>query len=119
MIGIEPVFEKGYPSWEAANRGAAMAETEVTTMDDLMAGINQIMDRLSEIEMILNDPMHGIELPEGVNIDVGEQPTVDMSSTFTVDPPNYNLAEDMDISTRAAVSFRSGGYLNKENMNDT
>ena len=47
-----------------------MTGTKVTTMDDLMAGINQIMDRLSEIEMILNDPMHGLDLPEGLTVDV-------------------------------------------------
>jgi len=85
-----------------------MAETKVTTMDDLMAGINQIMDRLSEIEMILNDPMHGIELPEGVNIDLGEQPTVDMSSMFSQD----NLTVSIE---QAEKPFSN----QKDNMNDT
>lgn len=96
-----------------------MTGTDQVTLKELRDGLNQVLDRLSEIEMILNDPMHGIELPEGVNVDVGEQPTVDMSSTISIDPPNYTLADDLDISTRAAVSFRSGGYLDKDNMNDT
>ena len=91
-------------------------DTKVT-LESINDNLNSVLDRLCEIEMILNDPMHGIELPEGVNVDVGEQPTVDMSMTYTIDPPNYTLADD--ISTTAAVSFRSGGYLNKDNMNDT
>lgn len=84
MTGIEPVFEKGYPCWEAVNRGAPMAETKVTTMDDLMAGINQIMDRLSEIEMILNDPMHGLDLPEGVTMEAGTILNTDNMTTTTL-----------------------------------
>jgi hypothetical protein len=48
-----------------------MTGTKNVTMEDLMAGINQMNDRLSEIELILNDPLHGIDLPEGLTIDVG------------------------------------------------
>ena len=58
-----------------------MTGTKATTMDDLMVGINQIVDRLSEIEMILNDPMHGIELPEGLTVDV--QPIDDQPFYYT------------------------------------
>ena len=96
-----------------------MTGTNDVILKELRDGLNQVLDRLSEIEMILNDPMHGIEMPEGVNIDVGEQPIVDMDSTYTINPLNYTLADDLDISTRAAVSFRSGGYLKKDNMNDS
>ena len=107
MTGIEPVFEKGYPCWEAVNRGAPMAETKVTTMDDLMAGINQIMDRLSEIEMILNDPMHGLELPEGVTMQAGTMIDTDAMTdvTITTDPSLFDI-ESMSDHT----------ILNKENI---
>lgn len=78
-----------------------MTGTDIT-LKDVKDDLNQILDRLSEIEMILNDPMHGIELPEGVNVDVGEQPTHE--------PYSNQFAE---------VAFRSGGYLKKDNMNDS
>lgn len=61
-----------------------MTGTKVTTMDDLMAGINQIMDRLSEIEMILNDPMHGLDLPEGVTMEAGTILNTDNMTTTTL-----------------------------------
>ena len=103
MTGIEPVFEKGYPCWEAVNRGAPMAETKVTTMDDLMAGINQIMDRLSEIEMILNDPMHGIELPEGLTMEAGTMVDLDGVSPTLFDLESMHdhniLKEDITLTT--------------------
>tara|TARA_B110000858_G_scaffold41426_1_gene47251 strand:+ start:426 stop:629 length:204 start_codon:yes stop_codon:yes gene_type:complete len=60
-----------------------MTGIKETTMEDLMSGINQIMDRLSEIEIILNDPMHGIELPEGLTVNVeslDDQPSYYSSS---------------------------------------
>lgn len=55
------------------------------TLKDVKDDLNQILDRLSAIEIILNDPMHGIEFPEGVNVDVGEQPHADMNYTAAVD----------------------------------
>ena len=64
-------------------RGLTMTGIKETTMEDLMSGINQIMDRLSEIEIILNDPMHGIELPEGLTVNVeslDDQPSYYSSS---------------------------------------
>ena len=67
-----------------------MTGTKVTTMDDLMAGINQIMDRLSEIEMILNDPMHGIDLPEGLTIDVGTMAPDDHQFNITTTEGDAN-----------------------------
>ena len=67
-----------------------MTGTKVTTMDDLMAGINQIMDRLSEIEMILNDPMHGIDLPEGLTIDVGSMAPDDHQFNITTTEGDAN-----------------------------
>jgi hypothetical protein len=54
-----------------------MTGTKEVTLEDLMAGINQMNDRLSEIELILNDPLHGIDLPEGLTIDVGSMASDD------------------------------------------
>ena len=62
-----------------------MTGTKNVTMEDLMAGINQMNDRLSEIELILNDPLHGIDLPEGLTIDVG-----------SMDDPRYTITANED-----------------------
>jgi hypothetical protein len=62
-----------------------MTGTKNVTMEDLMAGINQMNDRLSEIELILNDPLHGIDLPEGLTIDVG-----------SMDDPRYTITTNED-----------------------
>jgi hypothetical protein len=66
-------------------RGLIMTGTKNVTMEDLMAGINQMNDRLSEIELILNDPLHGIDLPEGLTIDVG-----------SMDDPRYTITTNED-----------------------
>lgn len=82
-------------------------DTKVT-LESINDNLNSVLDRLCEIEMILNDPMHGIELPEGVNVDVGEQPTVDMSSMFSQD----NLT--------VSIEYGDKPFSNqKDNMNDT
>ena len=47
---------------------------KVVTLKDVKDDLNQILDRLSAIEVILNDPLHGINFPENVNVDVGAQP---------------------------------------------
>ncbi len=49
---------------------------KVVTLKDVKDDLNQILDRLSAIEIILNDPLHGIDFPENVKVDVGEQPNV-------------------------------------------
>ena len=64
-----------------------MTGTKNVTMEDLMAGINQMNDRLSEIEMILNDPLHGIDLPEGLTVDVGAPN----------DPSAYTITTNLEI----------------------
>jgi hypothetical protein len=69
-------------------RGLIMTGTKNVTMEDLMAGINQMNDRLSEIELILNDPLHGIDLPEGLTIDVGSMD--DPTYTITTNEDNMN-----------------------------
>jgi hypothetical protein len=82
-------------------------DTKVT-LESINDNLNSVLDRLCEIEMILNDPMHGIELPEGVNVGVGEQPTVDMSSMFSQD----NLT--------VSIEYGDKPFSNqKDNMNDT
>ena len=49
-----------------------MSGTKVNvTLQDVKDDLNQILDRLSAIEVILNDPLHGIQFPENVNVDVG------------------------------------------------
>ena len=37
---------------------------KVVTLKDVKDDLNQILDRLSAIEVILNDPLHGIDFPE-------------------------------------------------------
>ena len=84
-----------------------MTGTEIT-LKDVKDDLNQILDRLSEIEMILNDPMHGIELPEGVNVDVGEQPTVTMDSMYDM---NSTAAVDtIQIATVPTVTMEDSSY---------
>ena len=115
MTGIEPVFEKGYPCWEAVNRGAPMAETEEITLKTINESLNQVLDRLSEIEMILNDPMHGLDLPEGLTMQAGTMvdenslvdfdggitlSDIDMSDTITINlnetKPTFTIVGDDD-----------------------
>ena len=67
-----------------------MSGTKIT-LEDVKDDLNQILDRLSAIEIILNDPMHGIEFPEGVNVDIGEQPT--MAAGIENFDGNYELTK--------------------------
>ena len=65
-----------------------MTGTKNVTMEDLMAGINQMNDRLSEIELILNDPLHGIDLPEELTVDVGLMDDLTLTITTNEDDKN-------------------------------
>ena len=65
-----------------------MTGTKNVTMEDLMAGINQMNERLSEIELILNDPLHGIDLPEGLTVDVGSMDDLTYTITSNEDDKN-------------------------------
>ena len=67
-----------------------MTGTKEVTLEDLMAGINQMNDRLSEIELILNDPLHGIDLPEGLTIDVGSMAPDDHQFNITTTEGDAN-----------------------------
>ena len=67
-----------------------MTGTKKVTLEDLMAGINQMNDRLSEIELILNDPLHGIDLPEGLTIDVGSMASDDHQFNITTTEGDTN-----------------------------
>ena len=40
------------------------------TLKTLNDNLQQVLDRLSEIEMILNNPMHGIDMPDGVDMNI-------------------------------------------------
>ena len=66
-------------------RGLIMTGTKEITMNDLMAGINQMNDRLSEIELILNDPLHGLDdlLPDGFTMEAGTMLDADYPATLT------------------------------------
>ena len=35
--------------------------------------LDNILERLTEIEKILNDPMHGIDMPEGVDMSINPE----------------------------------------------
>ena len=78
-----------------------MSGTKVT-LKDVKDDLNQILDRLSAIEIILNDPMHGISFPEGVNVEVGDQPSDDMNLTAAVD----NI--DAMVADRLATDLNEG-----------
>ena len=64
---------------------------KVVTLKDVKDDLNQILDRLSAIEVILNDPMHGIDFPENVKVDIGEQPT--MAAGIETFDGNYELTK--------------------------
>ena len=73
-----------------------MSGTKTVTLQDVKDDLNQILDRLSAIEVILNDPMHGIEFPENINVDIDEQPTVGGIESFdgtydSMNSPQYVL----------------------------
>lgn len=58
-----------------------MTGTEEITLKDINNALNQVLDRLSEIEMILNDPMHGLDLPEGLTMQAGT--VMDLDTVIT------------------------------------
>ena len=64
---------------------------KVVTLKDVKDDLNQILDRLSAIEVILNDPLHGINFPENVKVDIGEQPT--MAAGIETFDGNYELTK--------------------------
>ena len=53
----------------AITNGGRGSSTE-DKLDLVLDRLNQVTDRLSEIEMILNNPMHGIDMPEGVEMNI-------------------------------------------------
>ena len=74
---------------------------KVVTLKDVKDDLNQILDRLSAIEVILNDPMHGIEFPEGVKVDVGAG-IESFDGNYVVDSAN-DPATMYDMNYTAAV----------------
>ena len=93
-----------------------MSGTEIT-LKDVKDDLNQILDRLSAIEIILNDPMHGIEFPEGVNVDVGEQPT--MASGIENFDGNYDMnltaaVDNIDERSNSTIQIQSTSRGNNQ-----
>ena len=72
---------------------------KVVTLKDVKDDLNQILDRLSAIEVILNDPLHGIDFPENVKVDVGEQPAAGIESF----DGHYTPESVYDMNLSAAV----------------
>ena len=76
-------------------------DEKVVTLKDVKDDLNQILDRLSAIEVILNDPLHGIDFPENVKVDIGEQPT--MAAGIENFDGNYTPESVYDMNMSAAV----------------
>lgn len=74
---------------------------KVVTLKDVKDDLNQILDRLSAIEVILNDPLHGIDFPENVKVDVGEQPT--MAAGIESFDGHYTPESTYDMNLSSAV----------------
>ena len=74
---------------------------KVVTLKDVKDDLNQILDRLSAIEVILNDPLHGIDFPENVKVDIGEQPT--MAAGIESFDGHYTPESVYDMNLSAAV----------------
>ena len=74
-------------------------DEKVVTLKDVKDDLNQILDRLSAIEVILNDPLHGIDFPENVKVDVGEQPAAGIESF----DGHYTPESVYDMNLSAAV----------------
>jgi len=57
MTGIEPVFEKGYPCWDAVNRGATMADTNQLEMKihELNEKIGKLNHEVETLKNVLNN----------------------------------------------------------------
>ena len=72
---------------------------KVVTLKDVKDDLNQILDRLSAIEVILNDPLHGIDFPENVKVDVGEQPAAGIESF----DGHYTPESTYDMNLSSAV----------------
>lgn len=60
------------------------------TLEDIKDGLNQIYDRLSEIELILNDPMHGLAMPEGMTMQAGTVLNFNYDETIIGITPELN-----------------------------
>ena len=88
-------------------------------LDKVLDQLNQVTDRLSEIEMILNNPMHGIDMPEGVDMSIN--PTAVSFDGHYVDSAGNNLAfttnpeyniSSVDVKFDSLIDFDEGIQLN-------
>lgn len=86
-----------------------MTGTEEITLKTINDSLNQVLDRLSEIEMILNDPMHGLDLPEGLTMQAGtmvdESALVDLSSMSSVELDGGVTMSDIDMSDTITINM--------------
>lgn len=89
------------------------------TLKTLNDNLQQVLDRLSEIEMILNNPMHGIDMPDGVDMNIN--PTGISFDGNYVDSAGNNLAfntnpeyniSSVDVKFDSLIDFDEGIQLN-------
>ena len=88
-------------------------------LDKVLDQLNQVTDRLSEIEMILNNPMHGIDMPDGVDMNIDPAGVgfdghyVDSAGNnlaFSTNP-EYNISS-VDVKFDSLIDFDEGIQLN-------
>ena len=96
------------------NGGRDQIENKI---DIVLDRLNQVTDRLSEIEMILNNPMHGIDMPEGVGMSI--DPTGVSFDGHYVDSDGNNLAfttgydvTSVDVKFDSLIDLDEGIQLN-------
>lgn len=86
-------------------------------LDLVLDQLNQVTDRLSEIEMILNNPMHGIDMPEGVDMSISDTGIgfdghyVDSAGNNLAFNSNYEVSS-VDVKFDSLIDFDEGIQLN-------
>ena len=79
--------------------------------------LDNILERLTEIEKILNDPMHGIDMPEGIGMSINSE-GIGFDGNY-VDSAGNNLAfttgydvSNIDVKYDSLIDFDEGIQLN-------
>ena len=79
--------------------------------------LDRILERLTEIEKILNDPMHGIDMPEGIDMSINPE-GIGFDGNY-VDSAGNNLAfttgydvSNVDVKYDSLIDFDEGIQLN-------
>lgn len=100
----------------AITNGGRTSSTE-EKLDLVLDQLNQVTDRLSEIEMILNNPMHGIDMPEGVDMSISDTGIgfdghyVDSAGNNLAFNSNYEVSS-VDVKYDSLIDFDEGIQLN-------